>query len=216
MKKAEVHALIQKIGIVPAIRVSTPEYASFAAQALNDGGIPIAEIAMNGAERLAVISHLARSFPGMIVGATVRDAEAALQCIEAGARFLTSPGFISGVVEFALKNDVVVFPGALTPTEVIAAWAAGSDFVKVFPCAPVGGASYIQSLNVSLPDVLLIASGGVNQQTAANFIRAGATALGIGVELIPKEALRDHRDSQIRELSHRFMELVKDARSRVW
>lgn len=214
MNKKEVAALIQQIGIVPAIRVSTTEYARFAAQALNEGGIPIAEIDMKISDEIEVISHLTRSYPNMIVGAgNVPGAETARRCVDAGARFLTSPGFVPEVVEFAVKNEVVVFPGALTPTEVITAWSEGCDFVKIFPCAPVGGPSYINSLHASLPSVPLIASGGVNQQTAANFIHAGAAALGIGVELIPKEALHEHWDFQIRELSRRYLKMVKDARS---
>ena len=113
----------------------------------------------------------------MVVGAgTVLDTETAQQCLDAGAKFLTSPGLVMEVVEFAVKKDVVVFPGVLTPTDVITAWKAGADFVKVFPCAQVGGPAYIRALKVPLPKVPLIASGGVNQQSAANFIRAGATA----------------------------------------
>ena len=215
MTKSQVRDCIQQIGVVPAIRVSSTAYARFVAGALNDGGIPIAEIVMKLSEKLDVISHLALTFPNMIVGATVRDAETAKRCLDVGARFLTSPGFVPEVVEFALMNDLVVFPGALTPTEVLAAWSAGSDFVKIFPCQPVGGATYIRSLNISLPDVRLIASGGVNQQTAADFILAGSTALGIGEALIPMEALREQRESQIHELAHRFLELVRESRTRM-
>jgi 2-dehydro-3-deoxyphosphogluconate aldolase/(4S)-4-hydroxy-2-oxoglutarate aldolase len=111
-----------------------------------------------------------------------------------------------------VKKDVVVFPGVLTPTDVIAAWKAGADFVKVFPCAQVGGPAYIRALKVPLPQVPLIASGGVNQQSAPNFIRAGATALGIGSELIPHEALHRRQEAQIHELARRFLAMVKNTR----
>ena len=121
---------------------------------------------------------------------TVLDADTARRCVGAGAQFLTSPGLVLDVVEFALSNDIAVFPGALSPTEVIAAWRAGADFVKVFPCSANGGYRYIRALKIPLPQIPMIASGGVNQQTAFDFIRAGAAALGIGAELMPQEALR--------------------------
>jgi 2-dehydro-3-deoxyphosphogluconate aldolase/(4S)-4-hydroxy-2-oxoglutarate aldolase len=135
--------------------------------------------------------------------------------VDAGASFLTSPGFVPKVVEFAVKQNLSVLPGALTPTEVIAAWEAGSDFVKVFPCAQIGGDSYVKALNVSLPQIPLIAAGGVNQQTAANFILSGAVAIGIGTELIPTEAIRRRQSARIRELAHRFSGFVKDAREQL-
>jgi len=173
MKKAEVRTRIEEIGIVPAVRVSTPEHASFAVEAVNRAGIPIAEITMTVPGAIEVISRLAQSLPEMIVGAgTVLDTETAYRCLDAGARFLTTPGLVLEVVEFAVKKNVVVFPGALTPTEVITAWKAGADFVKIYPCAQLGGHTYLRALEVPLPQVSLIASGGVNQQSAANFIRA--------------------------------------------
>jgi 2-dehydro-3-deoxyphosphogluconate aldolase/(4S)-4-hydroxy-2-oxoglutarate aldolase len=214
LTRAEVRARIEEIGIIPAIRVSAPERARFAVEAVCRAGISIAEITMTVPGAIDVIAHLAQSFPEMIVGAgTVLDTETARRCLDAGARFLTSPGLVIDVVEFALKNDVVVFPGALTPTEVIAAWKTWADFVKVFSCAHVGGHSYIRTLKTPLPQVPLIASGGVNQQTAGNFILAGATALGIGAELIPQEALYRRNEEQISELARRFLAMVKDARA---
>ena len=213
MKKAEVRARIEEIGIIPAIRVSTRELARFAIEAINRAGIPIAEVTMTVPNALDVISQLARSLPEMIVGAgTVLDTETAQRCLDAGARFLTSPGLVMEVVEFAVRKDLVVFPGVLTPTDVIMAWKAGADFVKIFPCAQVGGPAYIRALKVPLPQVPLIASGGVNQQSAPNFIRAGATALGIGSELIPHEALHRRQEAQIHELARRFLAMVKNTR----
>jgi len=170
MKKAEVRARIEEIGIIPGIRVSTPERARFAAEMVNRAGIPIAEITMTVPRALDVISYLAKTLPEMAVGAgTVLDAETAWRCLDAGATFLTSTGLVPEVVEFALKHDLVVFPGAMTPTDVIAAWRTGADFVKIFPCGPLGGPSYIQSLKLPFPQVPMIATGGVNQRTAANF-----------------------------------------------
>ena len=214
MKKAEVRARIEEIGIIPGIRVSTPERARFAAESVNRAGIPIVEITMTVPGAIGVISHLAKSLPGIVVGAgTVFDTETARRCLDAGATFLTSTGLVPEVVEFALKNDVVVFPGAMTPTEVIAAWKTGADFVKVFPCGHLGGPNYIRALKLPFPHVPLIATGGVNQQTAGNFILYGAAALGIGAELINPEALPVMKEEQIHELARRYLGMVKAARA---
>jgi 2-dehydro-3-deoxyphosphogluconate aldolase/(4S)-4-hydroxy-2-oxoglutarate aldolase len=213
MKKLEVRARIEEIGIIPGVRVSKSEHALYAAEAVNRAGIPIAEITMTVPNAIEVISDLAKNLPDMVVGAgTVLDTETAHRCLDAGAKFLTSTGLVMEVVEFALKNDIVVFPGALTPTEVIAAWKAGADFVKIFPCAPVGGTEYIRSLKIPFPQVPLIAAGGVNQQTISTFIQVGATAVGIGSELLPRDALQGRKEQQIRELARRFLAMVKDAR----
>jgi 2-dehydro-3-deoxyphosphogluconate aldolase/(4S)-4-hydroxy-2-oxoglutarate aldolase len=144
----------------------------------------------------------------------VLDVEVARQSVDAGATFVTSPGFNPRVVEFAIKEGIVVLPGALTPTEVTAAWQAGADFVKVFPCAQLGGAAYIRALKAPFPQVPLVAAGGVNQQTAGNFIVAGAVAVGVGAELIPRRALEQREPAWILELAHRFLALIKEARAR--
>jgi 2-dehydro-3-deoxyphosphogluconate aldolase / (4S)-4-hydroxy-2-oxoglutarate aldolase len=215
VKKNEVRSRIEEIGIIPGVRVPSAADARFAAETVNRAGIPIAEITMTVPGAIGVITGLTRSIPEMIVGAgTVLDIETAKRCLDAGAKFLTSPGLVLEVVEFATKSEVVVFPGALTPTEVITAWKAGADFVKIFPCGQVGGDSYIRALKAPLPQVPLIASGGVNQQTALHFILAGAVALGIGGELIPRESVQQRQEDRILELARRFRKLVKEARSR--
>jgi 2-dehydro-3-deoxyphosphogluconate aldolase / (4S)-4-hydroxy-2-oxoglutarate aldolase len=215
VKKEEIVSRIEEIGIIPAVRLSSPEEAYFAAAAVNHGGISIAEITVTVPGAVGVIARLVREFPGMIVGAgTVLDIETARLCLDAGAHFLTSPGLALDVVEFAVREGVAVFPGALTPTEVITAWKAGADLVKVFPCAAVGGERYLRALKAPLPQVQLIASGGVTQQTASNFIAAGAVALGIGGELIPHESVQLRREDRIRELARRFTKMVKEARKR--
>ena len=216
MNKAEIRARIEEIGIIPGVRVSKRERAVFAAEAVNRSGIPIAEITMTVPGAIDVIEHLAKRYPEMIVGAgTVLDAETARRCLDAGARFLTSTGLVAQVVDFGLKHDVVVFPGAMTPSEVIEAWKSGADFVKIFPCGPLGGPNYIRSLKLPFPQISLIATGGVNQQTAGNFILAGATALGIGSELINPEALPEMNEGQIRELARRYLAAVKAARGQL-
>jgi 2-dehydro-3-deoxyphosphogluconate aldolase / (4S)-4-hydroxy-2-oxoglutarate aldolase len=216
MTKEEVSSRIREIAIVPAIRVSSGDDAHFAAEAVTRAGIPIVEITMTVPGAIELISHLVRSDPKIIVGAgTVLDTKTADLCIDCGVGFITAPSFDLEIVEFAAKNKITVLPGALTPTEVVAAWRAGADFVKVFPCGPVGGDKYIKALHASLPQVQLIAAGGVNQQTAGSFILSGATAIGVGTELIPTEAIQRRQSQRIHELARRFLKLVKDARQQI-
>jgi 2-dehydro-3-deoxyphosphogluconate aldolase/(4S)-4-hydroxy-2-oxoglutarate aldolase len=214
MKREDVRARIEEVGILPSVRVNAQELARFAAETVYAAGIPIVEITLTVPGAFDVINDLANRYPDMAVGAgTVLDDDLARKSIEAGARFLTSPGFVPEVVAYARKMDVVVLPGALTPTEIIAAWKAGSDFVKIFPTGHVGGVQYVRSLKVPLPQIPLIATGGVNQLTASDFILAGATAIGVGGELLPKEALHFRQVDRIHELAGRFIAAVKDARS---
>jgi 2-dehydro-3-deoxyphosphogluconate aldolase/(4S)-4-hydroxy-2-oxoglutarate aldolase len=214
MTKDEVRARIEAIGIIPAIRVYSAEDARFAAEAVSQGGIPIVEITMTVPGALHVISDLIQHAPEMIVGAgSVLNTETAHQCLDAGAEFLTTDGLDLKVVEYAVKENVVVFPGALTPTEVLTAWQAGADLVKVVPCAQVGGDGYIKALKAPFPQIPMIAAGGVNQQTATNFILAGAVALGVGGALIPRESIRLRQADRIRELARRFVGFVDAGRS---
>jgi 2-dehydro-3-deoxyphosphogluconate aldolase/(4S)-4-hydroxy-2-oxoglutarate aldolase len=213
MNKEEVHAKIMEIGILPGVRTSSAAEARFAAETIAKAGIPIVEITMTVPGAIDVISHLVHNLPEVIVGAgTVLDIETAQLCLKAGAKFLTSPGLDLEIVQFARKENVLMMAGALTPTEVIMAWRAGSDFVKIFPCAQVGGDSYIKALKGPFPQVPLIAAGGVNQQTATAFVLAGAAALGIGGELVPRAAIELRQPERIRELARRFLNLVKMAR----
>jgi 2-dehydro-3-deoxyphosphogluconate aldolase/(4S)-4-hydroxy-2-oxoglutarate aldolase len=214
MTRDAVRAHIVEVGIIPSIRTTSAEDAHFAADTIARAGIPIVEVTMTVPDALEVIAHLARRMPDLVVGAgTVFDVKNARRCVDAGARFLTSPGLDLTIVEFALKGGVVAVPGALTPTEVTVAWQSGADLIKVFPCAQVGGASYIHALKAPFPDVPFVAAGGVNQQTAAEFIAAGAAAIGVGRELIPRNAVQ-HRDARwITELARRFLSLVHEARS---
>jgi 2-dehydro-3-deoxyphosphogluconate aldolase / (4S)-4-hydroxy-2-oxoglutarate aldolase len=214
MQSDQVRRQIEEIGIVPCARVLLPEHAIFVAETLYEAGIPIVEVTLTVPRALEVIADLARRFPQLVVGAgTVLDEQSAQQSIAAGARFITSPGFIPEVVAIAKKANVVVFPGALTPTEIIAAWKAGSDFVKIFPTATAGGTHFVRALKVPLPQVPLIVTGGVNQLTAFDYILAGASAIGVGGELLPKEALLKKQAERIRELSRRFLIMVKEART---
>lgn len=214
MKKETVRGYIEDIGVIPAVRVSSAEDALFATEAVSRGGIPIVEVELTVPGAIKVISYLVKNAPDMVVGAgSVLNAESARACLDAGASFLTSDGLDLGLVEFAVKQEVVVFPGVLTPTELMIAWKAGCDFVKVVPCAQVGGDSYIRALKGPFPDVPIIAAGGVNQQNATNFILSGAMALGIGGELVPKESIRLRQPERIAELARRFLDFVKNGRA---
>jgi len=216
MKREEVRARIEEIGIIPGIRVHSTKDARYAAETVSRTGIPIVEITTTVPGALDVIAELVKHHPDVIVGAgTVMDVELAKRCLDAGAQFITSPALELSVVEFVVKQDVVVFPGVLTPTEIMLAWKAGSDLVKIFPCAQVGGEAYIRALKGPFPKVPLIAAGGVNQMTVTGFILAGACAVGIGAELIPTEAIRLQQTERINELARRFLHFVKTARKQV-
>jgi 2-dehydro-3-deoxyphosphogluconate aldolase/(4S)-4-hydroxy-2-oxoglutarate aldolase len=213
MNKEEIRARIENIGIMPGIRVASAELALFAAETVYEAGIPVAEVTMTVPNAINVIAQLAQNYPDFVVGAgTVLDTETARRCVDAGAKFLTSPGLVPEVLEFTLKSDIVAIPGALTPSEAIAGWKTGADYVKIFPCAQVGGDQYIRALKIPLPQIKLIASGGVNQLTATNFIYAGASSLGIGSELMPRKAVATRQDQWIHELARRFLEAVRNAR----
>ena len=213
MKKSEVVGTIEQTGIVAAVRVYTAEEALFAAEAVVAGGIPVVEIALTVPKATDVIAQLAKAIPGIVVGAgSVRKVDTALRCVEAGALFLTSDGFHRPVIEYAAQEGIVSIPGALTPTEVMAAWESRCDFVKVVPCVQIGGEAYIGSLNGMFPHIPVIAAGGVNQRNASNFIVAGATALGVGRELFPTDTLRLRQSDRIGELARRFLGAVKSGR----
>jgi 2-dehydro-3-deoxyphosphogluconate aldolase / (4S)-4-hydroxy-2-oxoglutarate aldolase len=213
MNKQAVRARLEEIGIIPAVRTASAEEARFAAETISRAGIPVVEITMTVPGAMNVIADLVQAMPDLIVGAgTVLDVEVARQCIDAGAGFVTSPGLDLRVVEFAIARDVLVMPGALTPSEVMAAWNAGADLIKVFPCAQLGGASYIRALKSPFPQVPLVGAGGVDHQTAAEFILAGAVAVGVGSELVPRRAVMARDAHWIGELARRLLSIIKGAR----
>jgi 2-dehydro-3-deoxyphosphogluconate aldolase / (4S)-4-hydroxy-2-oxoglutarate aldolase len=205
---------IVEVGIVPVIRASSPRLARAAAEAVAEGGIPVFEITMTVPNAIQVIRELAKdNSAGFLIGAgTVLDANAALLCLDAGAQFLVSPGLDIGMIGVARKSDVPVLPGALTPTEIMAAAKAGADLIKVFPCASVGGPAYIKALRGPFPKLPFIPTGGVNLDNAADFIRAGATALGVGGELVEKAALEAGKTDIIVANARRFVAIVQEAR----
>jgi len=211
--KEKIRRRIEEIGIIAAVRVSSAEDALFATEAVSRGGIPIVQVTLPAPEARKVITHLIQSAPEVIVGAGgVNDVETAKRCLDAGASFLASDGFDPEIVGFAVEENAVIIPGTLTPSEIIRAWKMGPDFVMVVPCAQVGGETYIRALKAMFPKVPLIAAGGVNQQTASSFVLAGAAALGIGAELIPREAIFRWQPDRIAELARRFTNFVSGAR----
>ena len=184
--KEWVSAEILRVGIIPVIRAESAEYALTACRAMAAGGIPVVEITMTVPGALGVIAELCRTSGSRILigSGTVLDADSARRCLAAGAQFLVSPGFDLATVKLANGEGILMLAGALTPTEIITAWNAGADFVKVFPCGNVGGPAYIKAIKAALPQIPLIPTGGVNLVTAVQFLEAGAAALGVGGELV--------------------------------
>ena len=206
-----------EIGIVPVVRASSQREALMAAEAVAEGGIPIVEITMTVPGAVDVIRALAKmNSSKILIGAgTVLDAEAARSCRDAGAEFLVSPALNLETIEFATKENVLIMAGALTPTEIVKAWKAGADFVKVFPCGQVGGAKYIKAIKGPLPQIPLVPTGGVNLNTVAEFLEAGAEALGVGSELVQAEALKSGKPEIIVETARKFVEIMRATRSRI-
>ncbi|WP_437898369.1 bifunctional 4-hydroxy-2-oxoglutarate aldolase/2-dehydro-3-deoxy-phosphogluconate aldolase [Sorangium sp. So ce124] len=215
MNREQVVRRVEEIGVVPVVRAPRGELAERAARALCAGGIEVIEITMTVPDALSVMREIAsRMGDRVLVGAgTVLTAEAARRCIEAGAEFIVSPGLDLEVIRAAHDLGKAVFPGALTPTEVITAWNAGADTVKLFPCSAMGGAKYLRALRAPLPEVKMMPTGGVNLTTARDFIEAGAVALGIGGELVDAAALAAGKDEVLTERAREFMSVVGAARA---
>jgi 2-dehydro-3-deoxyphosphogluconate aldolase / (4S)-4-hydroxy-2-oxoglutarate aldolase len=214
MTREQVRARVLEVAIVPVVRAASAKNAIAAAEAIVAGGISIVEITMTVPGALDVISQLADSGSGdVLLGAgTVLDPDTARRCFDAGAQFLVTPGFDLGTINAARNADRVIMAGALTPTEVIAAWRGGADFIKVFPASALGGANYIKALRAPLPQIPLVPTGGVNVSTAADFLKAGAAALGIGGELVSAAALSSGDTAQITKLASQYLEIVRQTR----
>jgi len=217
MDKQKVRERIIEIGIVPVVRASSPAEACLAADAVCQGGIPIVEITMTVPGALDVIRESVKSCGSdVLIGAgTVLNAQTAQNCLDAGAQFLVSPGLNLQTVDLAVRERKLIMAGALTPTEVMAAWDAGADFIKVFPCGQIGGAKYIKALKGPFPQIPFIPTGGVNLNTAAEFLEAGCVALGIGGELVQPEALKANKPEIIAENARKFLAIVKHTRAQM-
>ena len=213
MEKAQVLERIRSTGLIPVIRARSADEASQAVDAIQAGGVGVLEITMTVPGAVELIREVARRATDALVGAgTVLDPETATSCIEAGARFVVSPALNLATIATCREAGIAVIPGALSPTEVVTAWNAGADLVKVFPAGAVGGPSYIKALKAPLPQIDLVPTGGVNLKTAGDFIRAGAAALGVGGDLVDLAALRRGEASVLSERARQFVEIVRDAR----
>ena len=210
MSRVEVVKQIKDIGVIPVVRATSADEAMRAIDAIREGGISVLEITMTVPGAVKVIEEVAARYGNdALVGAgTVLDPETATTCISAGAQFVVSPALNIQTIARCQNHDVVVMPGALTPTEVVQAWTAGADFVKVFPAGAVGGPSYLKALKAPLPQIELVPTGGVSLKTAADFIKAGAAALGVGNDLVGEPSL-------ITERAKQFIEIVREARASV-
>jgi 2-dehydro-3-deoxyphosphogluconate aldolase/(4S)-4-hydroxy-2-oxoglutarate aldolase len=214
MTKQEVLGRIADVGLVPVVRARSADEAILVADAIRAGGVSVLEITMTVPGALSVIEEVARRFGSeVVVGAgTVLDATTARACILAGARFIVGPTTDRETIALCRRYGVAVMPGALTPTEVLTAWTAGADVVKVFPCGSVGGASYIKSLKAPLPQIQMIPTGGVSLKNAGDFIKAGAMALGVGADLADTQAIRDGKAALVTERAREYLRIVREAR----
>lgn len=215
MDKSEIINRIEEIGIIPVVRAQSADEAMQAIDAIREGGINVLEITMTVPGAVKVIEEVSTKYGSdALVGAgTVLDPETAQACIDAGARFIVSPALNLDTIVLCKKLNVPIMPGALSPTEVVTAWDAGADLVKVFPCGSVGGASYIKNLKGPLPQIKMIPTGGVSLATAADFIKAGASALGVGTDLVDVKAIRAGEGHVVTERAKQFVEIVGAARS---
>jgi 2-dehydro-3-deoxyphosphogluconate aldolase/(4S)-4-hydroxy-2-oxoglutarate aldolase len=213
--KQDVLRKIAEVGLVPVVRAQSADEAMKVVDAIREGGVPVLEITMTVPGAIGVMEALVRRFGSdVLLGAgTVLDPETARACMLAGARFVVSPALNPATIEICRRYSVPVMPGALTPTEVVAAWTAGADVVKVFPCGALGGASYIKALKAPLPHIDMIPTGGVSVKTAADFIKAGSMALGVGADLVDTQAIRDGNARAVTEKAREYLRLVQEARA---
>jgi 2-dehydro-3-deoxyphosphogluconate aldolase/(4S)-4-hydroxy-2-oxoglutarate aldolase len=214
MKKETILSFIRDIGIVPVVRTTTAEAAIQAIEAIYEGGIRAAEITMTVPGAVKALEKVADKFGDKIVlgAGTVLDPETARICMLAGAEFFVTPALRASTIEVARRYSKVICPGALTPTEVLTAWEAGADIVKVFPAGNVGGPKYIKALKAPFPQIELIPTGGVNLDTAGEFLRAGACAVAVGGELVDAKLVKEGRFDQIRARAQQYLEAVAKAR----
>jgi 2-dehydro-3-deoxyphosphogluconate aldolase / (4S)-4-hydroxy-2-oxoglutarate aldolase len=215
MDKSQVLSRIRETGLIPIVRTPTAEDALAMATTLQAAGLTNLEITLTIPNGVEVIRTLHQRFGDkLVIGAgTVLDAASAAACIAAGASFIVSPGLDLDTVAHCRKAGVAIFPGSLTPTEIITAWKAGADMVKVFPASAMGGASYIKAIKAPLPQIEMVPTGGVSVETAPAFIKAGAAALGVGGDLVDLEALRSGRGEVIAEKARLYIEVVRKARA---
>jgi 2-dehydro-3-deoxyphosphogluconate aldolase/(4S)-4-hydroxy-2-oxoglutarate aldolase len=210
MTKTEVLKKMRTTGLLPVLRAPSADLGYALAEAIVAGGVDVLEITMTVPGATALIERVRNAMPHVLVGAgSVLDAETARACFDVGAEFIVSPATNMETIEFCRRSEKAVLPGALTPTEIVTAWRAGADVIKVFPASAVGGAKYLRSIKAPLPQIELIPTGGVSLETAMDFLEAGAFALGVGADLVDTEAIAAGRPEQITAHARRYMEIVQ-------
>lgn len=216
MEKGLVLHRIYAEGLLPVVRVANAEEAMNVTEALKEGGLSLVEITMSVAGAIDVIKELSGKYGDKIIlgAGTILDPETGRMALLAGAKFIVSPILNVELIALCRRYGAVVMPGAMTPTEILAAWTAGADLVKVFPCGQLGGAEYLKSIKGPLPQVPLVPTGGVNLQTAAGFIKAGAVALGVGGELVDKKAVAEKNFQVITDNTRAYLKIIRDARGK--
>lgn len=214
MTKTEVLANLKSIGLVPVLRAESVDKALALAEAIAAGGVTVLEITMTVPGAIQVMRKLAETRPDILIGAgTVLDPETARMCILEGAQFVVSPALNLKTIEMCHRYSIAALPGALTPTEIVTAWQAGADVVKVFPANSMGGASYLKSIKAPLPQVELIPTGGVSLATAEDFLKAGAFALGVGADLVDPKAMAEGRSEAVTESARKYLAIVQKFRA---
>jgi 2-dehydro-3-deoxyphosphogluconate aldolase / (4S)-4-hydroxy-2-oxoglutarate aldolase len=205
---------LERVGLIPVLRASSAATGHALVDAMMAGGVTVVEVTMTVPDALAVLRELKQRYGNSILlgSGTVTSAKQAEATIEAGAEFVVSPSLHLDVIAKTKELGKVSIPGALTPTEVITAWQADADYVKVFPCSAMGGASYLKSLRAPFPELKLIPTGGVTLQTAADFLKAGACALGVGADLVSAAAIAESKPELITSAARAYLEIIQAVR----
>ena len=209
MEKSAVLEFIKREKLVPVIRTNDTNDARQAIKVLSNCGIKVFEITMTVPNAVELIAELKDSDDVLIGAGTVLDAKQAEKCVAAGAKFIVSPAFNLETVEYCRASEIAVMPGTLTPTEVLTAWNAGADCVKVFPCDVLGGAKYLKTLKTLFPHIKMMPTGGVSCETIADFFKAGAIAVGVGADLVDVKAIREGNLEAVSEKARKYLEIVK-------
>ncbi len=206
--------IIERVGLIPVLRAKDPRQAHAVVEAMIAGGVTVVEVTMTVPGAVNLLRELKREHPGLLLGSgTVTTGEDAEKTIEAGAEFVVSPSFHPDVIAVTKAHEKLSIPGALTPTEIITAHRAGADYVKVFPCSAVGGASYLKSLLAPFPHLKLIPTGGVTVKTAEDFLRAGARALGVGSDLVNLDAIDEGKPEIITAAAREYLQVLAKVRA---
>jgi 2-dehydro-3-deoxyphosphogluconate aldolase/(4S)-4-hydroxy-2-oxoglutarate aldolase len=210
MSLEETKKWIERVGVMPVLRARSEREGQALAEALVAGGITVMEVTMTVPGAVDLLRVLKKEFGSRLLlgSGTVTDAAQVDATIDAGAEFVVSPSFHPEVVARTKELGKVSIPGSLTPTEVITAWRAGADYVKIFPCSAVGGAPYLKALLAPFPELQLIPTGGVTLHTAADFLKAGARALGVGTDLVNPRAIEEGKPEKVTEMARAYVEVV--------